>query len=313
MHRLISSIAASATLAVLLLSGCVGGESRDVPSASPLPSVDAAADAAALARVNQTAEPGERPVLDFTPPISVTGPVARVTEPGTGETIGVSSPVVVGVVTINGADGDEEGNTYDGSPQILMTDEVNMPLALLEVVVGAQVGARILFAAPAAGGGSTLWSFELQSIMELPAQAEGAEVSPEPGLPLVGYADSGTVDANMPMIAPAHGTPPEELVVQPLIVGGGPKVTADSSLVIQVVAALWDGTQVQNTWETGAGIPIVLAGTIRGWREGLFGQTIGSQVMLVVPPEFAWGDRGRGDLIPGNSTLVYVIDILAGV
>ncbi|MBB5787880.1 FKBP-type peptidyl-prolyl cis-trans isomerase [Jiangella mangrovi] len=315
MRRTTLFTAACVTLAGVLLTGCSGedggGDSSAVPSA--LPSIDAEADAAALATVTQTAQPGTAPVVDFTPPLSVTGPVARVVQPGAGAVIEVNRAVVADVVTVDGSDGTEEGNTYDAAPQILMTDEANMPAALLDVLVGAQVGARVLLAAPVAEDRTTLWAFEIESVLDVPAQAEGTEARLQPGLPLVDHADSGTTDVQMPVIVPSDGPPPEELVVQPLLVGAGAPVTADSSLVVQVTGALWDGTQFQNTWEEGAGKPIVLSGAIEGWRQGLVGQTIGSRVMLVVPPELAYGDEGRGDLIPAGSTLVYVIDILAGI
>jgi len=53
------------------------------------------------------------------------------------------------------------------------------------------------------------------------------------------------------------------------------------------------------------------AGVIAGWNEGLVGQKVGSQVMLVVPPDKGYGEEGSGDTIPGGSTLVFVVDILA--
>ena len=45
-------------------------------------------------------------------------------------------------------------------------------------------------------------------------------------------------------------------------------------------------------------------------QKGLVGQTVGSQVLLVIPPDQAYGDKEQGS-IPANSTLVFVIDILA--
>jgi FKBP-type peptidyl-prolyl cis-trans isomerase len=39
------------------------------------------------------------------------------------------------------------------------------------------------------------------------------------------------------------------------------------------------------------------------------GRTIGSQVLLVIPPEKAYGDTGQGT-IPGGAALVFVVDIL---
>lgn len=50
---------------------------------------------------------------------------------------------------------------------------------------------------------------------------------------------------------------------------------------------------------------------IEGWSQGLAGQTVGSQVLLIVPSDLGYGDSGSGDTIPGGATLVFVVDILA--
>ena len=48
-----------------------------------------------------------------------------------------------------------------------------------------------------------------------------------------------------------------------------------------------------------------------GWDEGLVGQTVGSQVLLVVPPDKGYGTTGSSDgAIKGTDTLVFVVDIL---
>ena len=43
---------------------------------------------------------------------------------------------------------------------------------------------------------------------------------------------------------------------------------------------------------------------------GSTGHTVGSQVLLVVPPSLGYGSEAK-DKIPANSTLVFVVDILA--
>ena len=49
---------------------------------------------------------------------------------------------------------------------------------------------------------------------------------------------------------------------------------------------------------------------IPGWTQGLAGQTVGSQVLLVIPSELGYGAQGSGT-IPADSPLVFVVDILA--
>ena len=65
--------------------------------------------------------------------------------------------------------------------------------------------------------------------------------------------------------------------------------------------------------DRGATFPVQNIGqaqVIDGWNQGLVGQTVGSQVLLVVPPSLGYGANAQGS-IPANSTLVFVVDILA--
>ena len=51
---------------------------------------------------------------------------------------------------------------------------------------------------------------------------------------------------------------------------------------------------------------------IPGWDTGLVGQTVGSRVMLVIPPADGYGSAGDSQAgIKGTDTLVFVVDILA--
>ena len=56
--------------------------------------------------------------------------------------------------------------------------------------------------------------------------------------------------------------------------------------------------------------PLGAGRVIQGWDQGLVGQKIGSRVLLVIPSELAYGEEER-DNIPANSTLIFVVDILA--
>jgi peptidylprolyl isomerase len=51
---------------------------------------------------------------------------------------------------------------------------------------------------------------------------------------------------------------------------------------------------------------------ITGWDQGLVGQTVGSQILLVIPPDLGYGAEGQPSAgIAGTDTLVFVVDILA--
>jgi peptidylprolyl isomerase len=55
-------------------------------------------------------------------------------------------------------------------------------------------------------------------------------------------------------------------------------------------------------------------GLIKGWVTGLTGQTVGSRVLLVIPPADGYGSAGASQAgIKGTDTLVFAVDILAAV
>jgi len=51
---------------------------------------------------------------------------------------------------------------------------------------------------------------------------------------------------------------------------------------------------------------------IAGWEKGLEGTCAGEKVVMVIPSELGYGDRGAGGVIPGGATL-YFITTLQGI
>ncbi|MCD2169325.1 FKBP-type peptidyl-prolyl cis-trans isomerase [Microbacterium sp. JC 701] len=79
---------------------------------------------------------------------------------------------------------------------------------------------------------------------------------------------------------------------------------------MQYTGALYDGgTVFDSSWQRGEPAQFVTNQVVDGFRQALEGQTVGSQVVVVIPPASGYGDQAQGE-IPANSTLVFVVDIL---
>ena len=110
------------------------------------------------------------------------------------------------------------------------------------------------------------------------------------------------------------GTPaPEGLQVSVLEPGDGPVVEVGDTIVVNYLGQVWDGSIFDTSYDRGQTIsfPIGMGMVIGGWDDGLVGKAIGSRVLLSIPPEHGYGERGVPQAgIKGGDTLVFVVDIL---
>ncbi|MEE6280611.1 FKBP-type peptidyl-prolyl cis-trans isomerase [Georgenia sunbinii] len=300
--------AATTLAALLLLAACSGDPepgSEETPSATATeaPTGTTPEDTELLEAVTVEGEAGAEPTVSFETPLEISGPAAHVTTPGDGETLEAGDIALVNFVAVDGTSGEVVESTYAAERQDPLVLGGNTMPALVEVLTGQQVGARVLYAVPGEAATSVM---SIEVLDRAPARAEGAAADPVDGLPVVTLAESGE-----PSIEAADGEVPTELVVEPTIVGDGKVVEEGDTVQVHYSGWLWDGTPFDSSWERGAPFPVpVGAGqVIEGWENGLEGQTVGSQVLLVIPPELGYGEADQGT-IPPNSTLVFVVDIL---
>ena len=107
-------------------------------------------------------------------------------------------------------------------------------------------------------------------------------------------------------------TPSDELLVEVLHEGDGQVVEAGDTIHCHYLGQVWDGN-FDNSYDRGAALSfqIGVGMVIRGWDEGLIGQRVGSRVLLSIPSEYGYGQRGVPQAgIRGGDTLVFVTDIL---
>jgi peptidylprolyl isomerase len=140
-------------------------------------------------------------------------------------------------------------------------------------------------------------------------RATGTTVAPKPGLPTV-----RTDAAGRPTITLPRSAPPSDLVVQPLIVGRGAKVQRGQQVRAQYLGVVWPGgREFDSSWRRGtaAGFTVGRGDIVAGLDRGLVGQSVGSRVLVVVPPDDGYGAAGNAAFgVRGTDTLVFVVDLL---
>ena len=104
-----------------------------------------------------------------------------------------------------------------------------------------------------------------------------------------------------------------------LRLGTGAEVTAGRRATVNYTLWLYDSGRAENKGtlvETSVGaqpfaFTVGAGGVIRGWDQGVPGMRIGGLRRLVLPPELGYGSQGSPPKIPGNSTLLFEIELLA--
>lgn len=303
-----------ALLLPALLLGACGADEASTGTTSTT------ADAGVLDDVEVRGERGEEPTITFDKPLSVDETVRRVLVEGDGAELTDGATAIFHFLFLNGRDGSEVSSSYAVEPAEVVLDR-ELLAGVRAGLEGTTAGSRVLVAiAPDDGFGpqggdpenglqaddTLLFFLELLEVRTPLGRAEGSAVDPVPGQPSVTLDDDGA-----PTITVPDGDPPVELVAQPLIEGEGDVVEAGQTITVHYTGVLWDTGEVfDSSWESGtpASFPIGTGGVIPGWDKGLVGRTVGSQVLLVIPPADGYPE-GSGSIPPG-ATLVFVVDIL---
>jgi FKBP-type peptidyl-prolyl cis-trans isomerase len=106
-------------------------------------------------------------------------------------------------------------------------------------------------------------------------------------------------------------TTPSGLQYKILKVGTGPKPTAADKVVCNYRGTLINGTEFDSSYKRGQPATFPVGQVIKGWTEALQLMPVGSKWQLFIPPDLAYGERGAGNDIGPDSTLIFEVELLS--
>lgn len=254
---------------------------------------------------------GELPEISAPEDIEILSSQRTVVESGDsdGHVAGEQSLVGVNMAFFDAATGDTlfEGGGFGDASQptqpLLVAEETANPLS--EAVRCTVPGDRVVLAlAPgeseqlagqlgATGVDAVIGVIDV--VTTAPTASEGPARGLPNGFPAVVTDDEGRAGVVLPPTEAPAGT-----TSAVRIEGDGAEVTATDNVIAQVLAVGWDGTEQENTWDTGLKLlyteaDIAQSGTT--YRAELTGKPVGSQVVIVENED-------------GANARVVVVDIL---
>lgn len=103
-----------------------------------------------------------------------------------------------------------------------------------------------------------------------------------------------------------------KLKIDDIKTGTGKEAKTGDTVVVNYLGTMENGKKFDSSYdrnqpfETRIGVGQV----IKGWDLGIVGMKVGGKRKLTIPPELAYGDRGAGDVIPPNSTLIFEVELV---
>ena len=105
-------------------------------------------------------------------------------------------------------------------------------------------------------------------------------------------------------------TTPSGLQYKVVKEGTGAKPGPTSNVKVHYRGTLTNGTEFDSSYARNEPAEFPLNRVIPGWTEGLQLMTVGSTYEFLIPSELGYGERGSPPNIPGNSLLVFQVELL---
>ena len=274
-------------------------------------------------RIEVSGDFAERPSIEIDTPLEVDESSAWYAEKGEGDEVGERATAILHLTIADGRTGKTVVSTLDQGQRPLQIDLAQQVFpSLASGLVGKPADSRVIVASTSddaygeegapqigiEGGDSVVMVADILSTD--PTSVLDGPTGPERKAP-----------ARSPRIVERDGVParidfsgarkPRKLVVIPLREGTGPEVESPDRVTTHYLGQVWGARKpFESSFpQEPASFSIGMSEVIKAWDRGLDGQKEGARVMIIAPPELAYGPDAQSR-IPANSTLVFVIDVL---
>ncbi|MER7186254.1 FKBP-type peptidyl-prolyl cis-trans isomerase [Streptomyces hyaluromycini] len=219
--------------------------------------------------------------------------------------------------------------SYDRTPLLMQLAAGSIIDGWRYGLAGRKVGSRVLMAVPPTWGYGTsgnsqagikgtdtlVFVVDVLNSFNSKSSSTGKEVAQsDAALPKVGT----NTDGKAPSIDIPKVDPPKKLVSNYVLEGDGAAVQSAQTVLCQFKGEVWDSGKVfEQTYESGrlAQFSIEqMQSVVKGLAQGITGKKVGSRIMVVIPPDLAYGNNPpSGGVVKKGSTLVFAVDILAAM
>jgi FKBP-type peptidyl-prolyl cis-trans isomerase len=322
-RRRVAALAITSLLAVGVIAGC-GSSASSSPAASSSASSSTSADT--YTSVTATGDFGKAPTVTIPAKAGSGALYTKTLIQGTGPALTTSQSLLGNFVLYDWSGKTHKliGSTYSDGVPTLFTGSL-LP-GLETALEGQKVGSRVLAVIPPKDAFGTAGNSEIgvganDTVVFVVDMVKSFDNNQ--GVPGAQTSDGGgalpTVKAGATGKGPTITIPktpaPKTLQVKTLIKGTGPVVKKGQYLVVQYTGVNYrTGKVFDSSWSRSEpwATQIGEGQVIKGWDTGLVGQTVGSRVLLVIPPADGYGSAGSSSAgIKGTDTLVFAIDIIS--
>jgi peptidylprolyl isomerase len=309
----------AALLPLILVAGGASACGNDSGTSS------SSSSTGALSAVSISGKPGEAPKVTYRKRMDSSSLQTKVLVKGTGATVKDGDQVATQIYIGNGYTKQKAFSTYDqGKPEQVTINSQLSPV-FADALKGHTLGSRVVVTAPAdktfgpsgnpqlkiANKDSVLLVVDLISkttVLDAPQGAKQQAPAWAPGLQTSGTKVTGLDFKGTPK-------PDGKLHSAALIKGDGATVKKGQTITVNYLGEVYGATKpFDESYSRGepASFAIGAGAVIPGWDKTLVGATVGSRMILAIPPADGYGKAGNPQAgIKGTDTLYFVVDILA--